>query len=243
VFYWFYRVCVCVPFIFNCLLGANPDDFIPAMEQQNIVLEVHAFGTWNGTDEPSYNGAVIISGDEKVCGSPVREFEQRYEYNNTMSMWFRKAIWSIVYDTVLLENHLHAYYTYTWKCNNERPYIGILNKQKCLLKKQWWLERQNTCWLRVGTSGSGEDIRKSCRRINMVEILSINGKWELLKLFQEWGGEGEKGEQWRGFIQLWYILRTFINVTMYPQYNNNKNGFLKKLKSYIFRKNLDNNYT
>jgi hypothetical protein len=153
-------VCVCVPFIFNCLLGANPDDFIPAVEQQNIVLEVHAFGTWNGTDEPSYNGAVIISGDEKVCGSPVREFEQRYEYNNTMSMWFRKAIWSIVYDTVLLENHLHAYYTYTWKCNNERPYIGILNKQKCLLKKQWWLERQNTCWLRVGTSGSGEDIKK-----------------------------------------------------------------------------------
>jgi hypothetical protein len=25
-----------------------------------------------------------------------------------------------------------------------------------------------------------------------------------------------------GGSELWYILRTFINVTMYPQYNNNK---------------------
>jgi hypothetical protein len=41
-------------------------------------------------------------------------------------------------------------------------------------------------------------------------------------------GMGEdKGELWR--IQLWYIVRTFVNVTMYPQYNKNKNKF-KKLK-------------
>jgi hypothetical protein len=34
-------------------------------------------------------------------------------------------------------------------------------------------------------------------------------------------GGGDK--EWRrGWIQLWYIVRTLINVTMYPQYNNNK---------------------
>jgi hypothetical protein len=38
------------------------------------------------------------------------------------------------------------------------------------------------------------------------------------------GGGGDKGEWWREWIQLWYILRTFVNVTMYPQCkNNNKN--------------------
>jgi hypothetical protein len=30
------------------------------------------------------------------------------------------------------------------------------------------------------------------------------------------GGEGE-GEWWRVWIQVWYIVRTFINVTMCPQ--------------------------
>jgi hypothetical protein len=36
-----------------------------------------------------------------------------------------------------------------------------------------------------------------------------------LKLFQEWGN---KGEWWRGWIQLWYTVRTFVNA---PQYNSN----------------------
>jgi hypothetical protein len=43
-------------------------------------------------------------------------------------------------------------------------------------------------------------------------------KWDLLKLFQEWGWDRE---WWRRWIQLWYIKRTWINVTMYPQYNKN----------------------
>jgi hypothetical protein len=32
-------------------------------------------------------------------------------------------------------------------------------------------------------------------------------------------GEGDKGEWWRGWIQvpyIWYIVRTFINATMHP---------------------------
>jgi hypothetical protein len=37
-----------------------------------------------------------------------------------------------------------------------------------------------------------------------------------------------KGEWWREWIQLWYIVRTFVTVTMYPQNNNNNNKRLKK---------------
>jgi hypothetical protein len=32
------------------------------------------------------------------------------------------------------------------------------------------------------------------------------------------GRRGDKGEWWRG--ELRYIVRTFVNVTMYLQYNN-----------------------
>jgi hypothetical protein len=37
---------------------------------------------------------------------------------------------------------------------------------------------------------------------------------------------GNKGEWWRRWTQLWYIVRIFVNATTYPQHNNNnkKNG-------------------
>jgi hypothetical protein len=42
-------------------------------------------------------------------------------------------------------------------------------------------------------------------------------KWDLLKLFQECGEGGQIKENGsRMWIQLWYIVRTFINVTIYP---------------------------
>jgi hypothetical protein len=41
------------------------------------------------------------------------------------------------------------------------------------------------------------------------------------------GGEGVEGE-WRGWIQLWHIVRTFVNVTMYPQHNNKRKKCTKK---------------
>jgi hypothetical protein len=34
------------------------------------------------------------------------------------------------------------------------------------------------------------------------------------------GEGGDKGEQWREWIQVWYIwdiVRTFVNATVYPQ--------------------------
>ncbi|XP_045669919.1 ABC-type organic anion transporter ABCA8 isoform X2 [Ursus americanus] len=45
--------------------GASIDDFIRSVEHQNIALEVDVFGTKNGLDDPSYNGAIIVSGNTK----------------------------------------------------------------------------------------------------------------------------------------------------------------------------------
>ncbi|GAB1297010.1 ABC-type organic anion transporter ABCA8B [Apodemus speciosus] len=44
---------------------ASIDDFIHSVERQDIALEVDASGTRDGTDDPSYNGALIVFGDEK----------------------------------------------------------------------------------------------------------------------------------------------------------------------------------
>uniref|UniRef100_A0A452T9R2 ATP binding cassette subfamily A member 8 n=1 Tax=Ursus maritimus TaxID=29073 RepID=A0A452T9R2_URSMA len=45
--------------------GASIDDFIRSVEHQNIALEVDVFGTKNGLEDPSYNGAIIVSGNTK----------------------------------------------------------------------------------------------------------------------------------------------------------------------------------
>ncbi|XP_006886316.1 PREDICTED: ATP-binding cassette sub-family A member 9-like [Elephantulus edwardii] len=45
--------------------GSSISDFIDSLRRQNIALEVDAFGTRNGTDDLSYNGAIIVSGDER----------------------------------------------------------------------------------------------------------------------------------------------------------------------------------
>jgi hypothetical protein len=42
------------------------------------------------------------------------------------------------------------------------------------------------------------------------------------------GRRGSKGEWWWGWLHLWYIVRTFVNVTMYPWPNNNLKKFKKK---------------
>jgi hypothetical protein len=40
-------------------------------------------------------------------------------------------------------------------------------------------------------------------------------------------------EWWKGWIQLWYIVRTFVNDTVYPQYNSNN----KKISGWSFTQN------
>jgi hypothetical protein len=46
-------------------------------------------------------------------------------------------------------------------------------------------------------------------------------------------GGRNKGEWWRRWIQLWYTVRTFVNVTMFLQYDNNM--IIKK----FWKKTLD----
>jgi hypothetical protein len=43
-----------------------------------------------------------------------------------------------------------------------------------------------------------------------------NGKMRHVETVPGMGGGGSKGEWCQEWIQLWYIIRTFINVTMYP---------------------------
>lgn len=57
--------------ILNYNLGASIDDFIHSVERQNIALEVDVFGAGSGLDEPSYNGAIIVSGHSEVCQSLI----------------------------------------------------------------------------------------------------------------------------------------------------------------------------
>jgi hypothetical protein len=41
---------------------------------------------------------------------------------------------------------------------------------------------------------------------------------------------GGKGEWWVEWIQLWHTVRTFVNATMYPKYNNNEKKKQQKIK-------------
>ncbi|KAM5310186.1 ATP-binding cassette sub-family A member 9 [Glossophaga mutica] len=45
--------------------GSSIENFIHSLRQQNIDLEVDAFGTRYGPSEPSYNGAITVSGTDK----------------------------------------------------------------------------------------------------------------------------------------------------------------------------------
>jgi ferredoxin-like protein FixX len=69
-------------------------------------------------------------------------------------------------------------YIYTWKCHNETPCIDILNKQKCLSSKM--KDRQIKQVLPSDCNQWRVDnMRKGCRRVNMVEILCTHdGKWK-----------------------------------------------------------------
>uniref|UniRef100_A0A4W2CK09 ABC transporter domain-containing protein n=1 Tax=Bos indicus x Bos taurus TaxID=30522 RepID=A0A4W2CK09_BOBOX len=50
---------------------SNIEDFIQSLKHQNIILEVDDFENRNGTEDPSYNGAIIVSGKRKDYGFSV----------------------------------------------------------------------------------------------------------------------------------------------------------------------------
>ncbi|XP_008049797.2 ATP-binding cassette sub-family A member 10-like, partial [Carlito syrichta] len=45
--------------------GSSIEDLIHSLKDQDIVLEIDDFRNRNGSDDPSYNGAIIVSGDQK----------------------------------------------------------------------------------------------------------------------------------------------------------------------------------
>ncbi|XP_037849172.2 ATP-binding cassette sub-family A member 10 isoform X2 [Chlorocebus sabaeus] len=45
--------------------GSNIEDLVHSLKRQDIVLEIDDFRNRNGSDDPSYNGAIIVSGDQK----------------------------------------------------------------------------------------------------------------------------------------------------------------------------------
>jgi hypothetical protein len=72
-------------------------------------------------------------------------------------------------------------------------------------------------------------VKKRCGRVNMVQILC---KWKNKTCwnYSKNRGREDKGEWWRGWIQvwcIWYIVRTFVNATMYPS-TTIKNVFKKR---------------
>jgi hypothetical protein len=104
----------------------------------------------------------------------------------------------------------------------------------------------------VGGRGGGERAWEGEYGANTVYTCMWIEKGNLLKCSQEWG-RGHKGEWWRGWIQLWYIwyiVRTLVNVAVYPQDNKKifkkekkkKDSFSKKISTSILCKYLLKSY-
>lgn len=51
----------------DLILESNIEDFIQSLKHQNILLEIDDFKNRNITEELSYNGAIVVSGQQKVC--------------------------------------------------------------------------------------------------------------------------------------------------------------------------------
>jgi hypothetical protein len=82
------------------------------------------------------------------------------------------------------------------------------------------MENRKVKWVLSGGwhQWEGEDIRKGCRRWIWWKyyILCMKMKKETCCNYSKNRRRRNKGERWRGWIQFWYIVRTFVNVTMYP---------------------------
>lgn len=70
--------------LIEIILESNIEDFIQSLKHQNIVLEVDDFENRNGTESLSYNGAIIVSGRQKVC-FPLGFYLCDNTYSNTVS--------------------------------------------------------------------------------------------------------------------------------------------------------------
>jgi hypothetical protein len=119
----------------------------------------------------------------------------------------------------LLSSPIHI-----WKCHKETHCVAILNKQKHYFFSFTKLESRREEQVLPGgadTSVRWEEVGKGCRGVTIAQILCTHvSKWKMIPVeIVSWMGEGvDKAEQWRRWIQvwhIWYIVRTFVNTTMY----------------------------
>lgn len=73
-----------MPSVIKTALDSNIEDFVQALKHQNIVLEVDDSENRNGTESLSYNGAIIVSGRQKVS-FPLGFYICDYTYSSTIS--------------------------------------------------------------------------------------------------------------------------------------------------------------
>jgi hypothetical protein len=72
-----------------------------------------------------------------------------------------------------------------------------------------------------GPNGWEKDVRKGCRRVNMVEIICNHMKMEQTRPVETIPGMREGGQRrmMEGVNSTMIYCNNFINVTMFPQYN------------------------
>lgn len=58
----------CLPAL--AMLGSNIEGFMQSLKREEIVSETDGFRPRNSSDDPSYNGAIRVSRDQKACLLP-----------------------------------------------------------------------------------------------------------------------------------------------------------------------------
>jgi hypothetical protein len=112
---------------------------------------------------------------------------------------------------------------YIWKCHKENLCVAILNKKKGIFFLLQNGEQEGGTGPAWGGNGWHQwGGRKDVRRWVWCKYcvhMHINRKMIPIETIQGMGAGGDEGEWWRGWIQvwyIWYIVRTFVNVTTYP---------------------------
>lgn len=82
-------------FDFAFLVGSSIDNFVHSLRQQSIAVDIDVLGTRNGTEEALYNGAITVSGDEKVCWTLMAVSHQKWtarcNLNNSNELtWYKR---------------------------------------------------------------------------------------------------------------------------------------------------------
>jgi hypothetical protein len=119
-----------------------------------------------------------------------------------------------------------GYNTYINGNVTRKPMYNYLKQTKChcfsffLYKIREQEDVKGPAWALVPVGR--EEVGKGCRRVNMVQMLCTRVcKWknETWWNYSRNGGGGIKENDGRGWIQvwyIWYIIRIFVNATMYP---------------------------